>query len=124
MCSETRNGVVLVTRRVPCTHTSRCWRSPAACTRRIPDNQQAASDYAIALTRVAALLPAHRFTDRLARLRESLKLLREIGQVNPQNFINRWDLSHGCLLLGDALIASDRAGAIRAYEESLWWRKD
>jgi hypothetical protein len=28
-------------------------------------------------------------------LRESLQLLHEIEQVNPQNFMNRWDLTHG-----------------------------
>jgi tetratricopeptide (TPR) repeat protein len=39
--------------------------------------------------------------------------------VNPQNAMNRWDMAHGFWLLGDALFSSDRAGAIRAYEESV-----
>jgi len=85
-----------------------------------PANQQATSDYAIALTRVAAVLspgPRQR-TDRIAMLRESLALLREIEQVNPQNQINKWDLSHGYSILGDALLESDRPAAINAYEES------
>jgi tetratricopeptide (TPR) repeat protein len=86
-----------------------------------PANQQATSDYAIALTRVAAvLLPGPgQPAEKLAMLRESLRLLREIEQVNPENQINRWDLSHGYAILGDALIASDRAAAIEAYKESI-----
>jgi tetratricopeptide (TPR) repeat protein len=83
-----------------------------------PANQQAISDYAIALTRVAAVMPRRDFPQRLSMLRESLRLLLDIERVNPQNFMNRWDLTHGYLLLGDALIAFDRAGAIRAYTDS------
>ena len=83
-----------------------------------PANQQATSDYAIALTRVAAVMPPGELQQRLPMLQDSLHLLRAIAQVNPQNSMNRWDLAHGYWLLGDALIASDRAGAIRAYEES------
>ena len=85
-----------------------------------PANQQAVSDYAIALTRVAAALPERESAERLAMLQESLKLLREIERVNPQNVVNRWDLSHGYSLLGDALMDSnDRAGGLRAYQESI-----
>ena len=84
-----------------------------------PANQQAASDYAIALTRVAAVLPREQNSARIAMLRESLGLLHEVKQVNPENQINRWDLSHGYAILGDALIASDRALAIKAYEDSI-----
>src|SRR5215467_14495893 len=80
-----------------------------------PANQQAASDYAIALTRVAAVLPSTQSERRVDMLRESLQLLREIERVNPQNFMNRWDLTHGYWLLGDALASSDRAAAVRAY---------
>ncbi len=85
-----------------------------------PANQQAVSDYAIALTRVAAVLPDQDSTERLSMLQESLKLLREIEQVNPQNMDNHWDMSHGYLLLGNALVqAKDRAAGIRAYQESV-----
>jgi len=84
-----------------------------------PANQQATSDYAIALTRVAAVMPASERSERLAMLQDSLALLREIEQVNPQNALNRWDLTHGYWLLGDALIASDRAAAIHAYRQSV-----
>jgi len=84
-----------------------------------PANQQAASDYAIALTRVAAVMPRPDFPQRLSMLRESLQLLRNIQQINPQNVMNRWDLAHGYGLLGDALIASDRAEALRAYQVSV-----
>jgi serine/threonine protein kinase len=83
-----------------------------------PANQQATSDYAIALTRVAAVLPAGDAARRLSMLQESLQLLREIDRVNPQNALNRWDMTHGYWLLGDALIASDRPSALRAYHQS------
>ena len=82
-----------------------------------PANQQAVSDYAIALTRVAAVVPD---PEKLSMLQQSLKLLREIERVNPQNARNRWDLTHGYSLLGDALVQShDRAGGILAYQESV-----
>jgi eukaryotic-like serine/threonine-protein kinase len=81
-----------------------------------PANQQAASDYAIALTRVAAVTPQG--PQKLSMLKESLRLLREIEQVNPQNVMNRWDLEHGYMLLGDALLASGQPDASAAYRES------
>jgi serine/threonine protein kinase/tetratricopeptide (TPR) repeat protein len=85
-----------------------------------PANQQAVSDYANALSRVAGTLPGRKPAERLAMLRESLKLFQQIQQVNPQNVMNRWDLGHGYGLVGDALIEShDTAGAIRAYQESI-----
>ena len=99
------------------------YRQMLAVTRRLyetdPANQQAVSDYAIALTRVAAALPDKESSERLTMLRESLKLLTDILAVSPENMMNRWDLSHGYSLLGDALIASDRSGAVQAYQESL-----
>lgn len=82
-------------------------------------NQQAVSDYAIALTRVAAVLPVAAVSQRLSMLQESLALLREIEQVNPENVLNLWDLTHGYWLLGDALIATDRTGSVRAYRASV-----
>lgn len=85
-----------------------------------PANHRAISDYAIAMTRVAAALPARATAERLSMLRESVRLLEEIQQLNPQNVMNRWDLSHGYGLLGDALLDSrDSAGAIRAFEQSV-----
>jgi tetratricopeptide (TPR) repeat protein len=99
------------------------YRQMLAVARRLhetdPANQQAASDYAIALTRVAAVLPRQEASQRLSMLQESLALLHEIEQVNPQNVVNRWDLTHGYWLVGDALIASDRPAAIRAYRQSI-----
>jgi serine/threonine protein kinase/tetratricopeptide (TPR) repeat protein len=83
-----------------------------------PADQRAASDYAIALTRVAAVLPSDRGAERLTLLRDSLKLLQEVGRINPQNAVNQWDMAHGYQLLGEALLASDRAGAIHAWQES------
>ena len=84
-----------------------------------PADQRALSDYAIALTRVAAVLPEDRSAEHLAMLRESLKLLHEAGRINPQNAINQWDLAHGYHLLGDALVKTDHAGAVRAWRESM-----
>jgi hypothetical protein len=81
-----------------------------------PANQQATGDYAVALTRVAAVTPQE--PQKLSMLKESLGLLHEIEQVNPQNVMNRWDLEHGYMLLGDALAASGRPGVIAAYRES------
>ena len=100
------------------------YRQMLAVARRLydadPANQKAVSDYAIALTRVAAVLPDQDFSERLTMLEESLKLLQEIARANPQNLVNRWDLAHGYLLLGDAVAHSkDHAGAVRAYQESV-----
>jgi tetratricopeptide (TPR) repeat protein len=81
-----------------------------------PANQQATGDYAVALTRVAAVTP--QAPQKLSMLKESLGLLHEIERVNPQNVMNRWDLEHGYMLLGDALAASGRPGVIAAYRES------
>jgi len=84
-----------------------------------PADQRAVSDYAIALTRVAAPLSRDRLPEKLLLLRESVRLLREVRRINPQNAINQWDLAHGYGLLGDALLASgDQTGAVHAYEES------
>src|SRR5262249_45829475 len=83
-----------------------------------PANLQAANDYAIALTRVAAV-SGGRQQDRISMLRESLAMLLRIEQVNPQNAMNRFDVEHGYLLLGDALAASDRSAEIEAYEQSV-----
>ena len=85
-----------------------------------PANQQAVSDYAIAMTRVAATLPPQKSHERLGLLRESLRLLQQILQVNSQNVMNRWDMGHGYMLLGDALLeVHDTPGAIRAYQETV-----
>ncbi|HLK66924.1 MAG TPA: protein kinase [Bryobacteraceae bacterium] len=82
-------------------------------------NQRAVSDYAIALTRVAAVLPERQSAERVSMLQESLSLLREMQRVNPRNVLNRWDLSHGYLLLGDAYLeAGDRAASAHHYQES------
>jgi serine/threonine protein kinase/tetratricopeptide (TPR) repeat protein len=84
-----------------------------------PADQRAQSDYAIALTRTAAVLPPDRQAERITMLRDSLKLLQEVGRVNPQNAINQWDLAHGYHLLGDALDKSDHPAAVRAWRESM-----
>jgi tetratricopeptide (TPR) repeat protein len=84
-----------------------------------PADQRAVSDYAIGLTRVAKVLPDDRSAEQLAMLRESLKLLQEVAWINPENAINQWDMAHGYHLLGDALLKSDRAGAVRAWRESM-----
>jgi tetratricopeptide (TPR) repeat protein len=100
------------------------YRQMLAVARRLyetdPANQQAVSDYAIALTRVAAALPDTEPAQRVELLRESQKLLLDIQRVNPDNTMNRWDLSHGYSLIGDALLAQrDTSGAIDAYEQSV-----
>jgi tetratricopeptide (TPR) repeat protein len=85
-----------------------------------PADQRAVSDYAIALTRVAAVQREDRQAEKLAQLRESLRLLHEVARVNPQNAINQWDMAHGYKLLGDALLKmDDRAGAVHSYQQSL-----
>ncbi|HEY1340517.1 MAG TPA: hypothetical protein VGF59_23555, partial [Bryobacteraceae bacterium] len=99
------------------------YRQMLAAARRLyeidPANQQAASDLAIALTRAAAVLPGKEASQRLDMLRESMQLLSQIDQVNPQNNMNRWDMSHGYILLGDALITADQAAAVQVYEQSV-----
>ena len=87
-----------------------------------PANQQAAADYASALARVAALAP---LPERVAMYEQSIAVLREIEQVNPQNVMNRWDLSHTYLLLGETHEErSDRAGTLAAYAESTRMAED
>jgi eukaryotic-like serine/threonine-protein kinase len=99
------------------------YREMLALARRLYESdaadQRAVSDYAIALTRVAAPLAQNHLPEKLVLLRESLRLLDGVRRVNPQNAINQWDLAHGYGLLGDALLASgDRAAAVRPYEKS------
>jgi eukaryotic-like serine/threonine-protein kinase len=84
-----------------------------------PADQRGLSDYAIALSRVAAVLPDDRHAERLTLLRESVKLLQEVAHINPQNAINQWDMAHGYNLLGDALMKTDRVAAVRAWRESM-----
>jgi serine/threonine protein kinase/tetratricopeptide (TPR) repeat protein len=85
-----------------------------------PADQRAVSDYAIALSREAAVLPKNRLWQRISLLRESLKLLHEVGRINPQNAINQWDMAHGYSLLGNALMdAGERVEGMQAYHHSL-----
>jgi len=85
-----------------------------------PADQRAVSDYAIALTRAAAVLPDNQGAEQLSLLRESQKLLQEVARINPQNTMNQWDMAHGYNLLGDALMKSgDREGALHAWRDGL-----
>jgi tetratricopeptide (TPR) repeat protein len=85
-----------------------------------PADQRARGDYAIALARVAATMPADRIPQRLALLRQSLQLHQEVSRVNPENLSNRSDMAFTLNLLGDSLqTAGDGAGAVRAWRDSL-----
>jgi tetratricopeptide (TPR) repeat protein/tRNA A-37 threonylcarbamoyl transferase component Bud32 len=83
-----------------------------------PADQRAASDYANALARMAAVTAP--LDERIAMLRESLRLLDGVRLVSPRNTINQWDIAHEHGLLGDLLVESgDREGAVRSYHESV-----
>ena len=86
----------------------------------IPADQRVASDYGGALSRLAAAFPDDQLPANIGIVRESVRVLREIARVNPQNLLNRSDLAYSYGQLGDALrLSGDRAGAVRAYQEGL-----
>ena len=85
-----------------------------------PADQRVASDYGGALSRLAAAFPDDQLPANIGIVRESVRVLREIARVNPQNLLNRSDLAFSYGQLGDALrLSGDRAGAVRAYREGL-----
>ncbi|MBC8168094.1 MAG: protein kinase [Bryobacteraceae bacterium] len=85
-----------------------------------PADQRASGDYGIALSRLAAVLPAEQAAERLTLLRQALTLHRQVAQINPTNRTNQADMGFAYNLLGDTLLqAGDRAAAVRAYTDGL-----
>ncbi len=85
-----------------------------------PADQRARSDYAIALTRVTALLSPGEAAEKIRILRQAIALQEEVARVDPKNFSNLTDLAYSYNFLGDA---QEEAGtpreAMRSYRESL-----
>jgi len=85
-----------------------------------PADQRARSDYAIALTRVSAVLPEADTAERIRVLRKSIQLQEEVARVNPDNALNRSDIVYNYNFLGDALDDSgNKTAAIAAYTKGI-----
>lgn len=85
-----------------------------------PDDLRARSDYGIALTRAAIVLPPDQVASRIRQLRQAAGLTREVDRVSPANATNRAELALQLHFLGDALVLTgDRDGARGAYREAL-----
>lgn len=87
-----------------------------------PADQRAASDYAIALSRLATVIPNWQQTKKIAAFRESLAVLKEINRVNPKNQSSQLYLAFNNLQLGDIFGGNgDWGRAKEAYSEGLRW---
>ena len=85
-----------------------------------PLDQRARSDFAIALSRMAAVLPADDALSRIRMLTQAIQLQHEISQGNPENLSNRIEMAVNHNFLGDAyLTARDIKQAMRAYREGV-----
>ncbi len=85
-----------------------------------PKDQRARSDYAIALSRVSAVLPDNAYDERIRTLRQSIQLQRDVESVTPDNLLNRADLVYNHNFLGDALDASGQVDlAQKTYEQGI-----
>lgn len=85
-----------------------------------PADQRARSDYAIALTRTSVVLPVEQTRERIALLRQAVKLHEEVARVSPKNLRNRSELALTYNFLGDAYeAAGDWATAERTFLEGL-----
>lgn len=85
-----------------------------------PADQRARSDYAIALARMAAVLPSEEAPLRVKMLTQTIQLQKEVARVNPGNLSNRSEMAMNCRFLGDAYLGvHDPQNAIRTYREGL-----
>lgn len=85
-----------------------------------PADLRARSDYAIALTRVAAVLPVEDAQSRLRTLRQAIDLQNEVARANPDDLSNRTDIAINHNFLGDAyLTAGDEGNALQSFREGL-----
>jgi len=85
-----------------------------------PVDQRAITDYAVSLTRAAAVIPDSEALRRAGMLRESLRWQAEAARVDPKNASNRADMVFNYYFLGEALLtAGDRPAADRAYRQGL-----
>jgi tetratricopeptide (TPR) repeat protein len=71
-----------------------------------PADERAKSDYGIALTRAASLLPAERAREKQEMLRSALQLAEEAVKSNPANLSEKMQIAFVCLFLGEAYDAN------------------
>jgi len=80
-------------------------------------DQRARSDYAIALSRVAAVQAPEEVHSRIQMLRQAIELQK---QLSSENLSNRADMSASYNMLGDAYTAGgDASNALRAYRDGV-----
>lgn len=85
-----------------------------------PADQRARGDYGIALARAGAVIPVSNPQARIAAFRQALQLLEEVARANPDNLVNRVEISAIYNFLGDTyLSAGQSAEAARAYTTGL-----
>jgi tetratricopeptide (TPR) repeat protein len=85
-----------------------------------PVDQRARSDFAIALSRMAAILPPVDTASRVGILSQAIRLQAEVAQVNSENLSNRIEMAVNHNFLGDAyLSAGDTTQASRVFREGV-----
>jgi eukaryotic-like serine/threonine-protein kinase len=85
-----------------------------------PADHRARGDYAIALSRMAVVLPPDQVRQRIELLQRALQLQRELAAVNPQDLFVGSERAANHLFLGDAYMASgDVRAAAAAYRQGV-----
>lgn len=85
-----------------------------------PKDQRGRSDYGIALSRVAAVLPDTSAAEKIRLIRQAIALMREVEKATPDNRMNRSELVYNYNFLGDVLeVSGDLKGARQAYQDAL-----
>lgn len=85
-----------------------------------PADQRAKSDYAIALSRVAAVMAPEQSELQVKLLEEAIRILRECVNLDPKNAPVLVELGTDHMFLGDALQASGaEQKALQAYRDGL-----
>src|SRR5262249_50812100 len=83
-----------------------------------PANERAAVDYGIALSRVATATDDKDWKAKAAAHRESLRVMKNVARLNPNDLQVQIYLAYGNQQLADTLrAASDFAGAESAYAD-------
>ncbi|MBC7926820.1 MAG: protein kinase [Bryobacteraceae bacterium] len=78
------------------------------------------SDYAIALSRMAVVLPPKDNGTRVRLLRQALDLQNEVASTNPEDMSNRSDMASNHNFLGDALLnGGDTQRAAQVWGEGI-----
>jgi len=85
-----------------------------------PDDQRAATDYAIALMRIANALPARQGSEKIERFRQSRELFERVAKASPSNVINAVNRSFVEAQMGDLMLArGNHEAAVGSYEQAI-----